>query len=497
MYTNAIHQVQSDENKLAHLMKDNIHVIKSTISTFNNSMSKVNENENRLNINLQIIEKSLQEIGNSNDKLEIKSKLSLLLNSLESIIISLSFDIDDLNNAILFSKNNVLHPTVLSPYKLFTELDQNKNNLPKHCELPVTLSLQNIHEIIDISSLVCFYNYNKIILVLRIPLVLPQTYNLFHVIPLPVPYDVSKPDTFALVAPSKSYIAITNDRMFYSLFDNLDNCKSIGKKCFVCVLESVFSTIANPTCETVLISEVITTLPRSCETKLLHGSIDIFHKLNNNRWIFVQSEPGKCHITCESEPNNNDEILFGTGILSIPKNCKAFFKTLQFSYSESITTNISLYISNFTLIDDDCCEKTKINKTLANLPFVKLSNVNNLNSLLHASIQLNDLEKELNKLENPSHLVKYSTHYLSAIYVLIGLVLLYMCIRIRKLFCLRNPNHCVQIYNQCKNRKSKHSSLCPVQDVSLGNLDTESSSQDEDIRVKAQPTPVKIGRAHV
>lgn len=77
-------------------MKDNIHVIKSTISTFNNTMSKVNENVN-------LIEKVFEQLSNSNDKLEIKTQIISLLSSIESIVISLSFDIDDINNAILFS----------------------------------------------------------------------------------------------------------------------------------------------------------------------------------------------------------------------------------------------------------------------------------------------------------------------------------------------------------------------------------------------------------
>lgn len=77
-------------------MKDNIHVIKSAISTFNNTMSKVNENVN-------LIEKVFEQLSNSNDKLEIKTQIISLLSSIESIVISLSFDIDDINNAILFS----------------------------------------------------------------------------------------------------------------------------------------------------------------------------------------------------------------------------------------------------------------------------------------------------------------------------------------------------------------------------------------------------------
>ncbi|XP_049865533.1 uncharacterized protein LOC126366468 [Pectinophora gossypiella] len=321
-------------------MRDNIHVIKSTISNFNNSMSKVNENEQNLLKNMDTVNNMLNKISNSNDKLEIKSQLSSLFNSLEAIILTLSFDIDDVNNAILFAKLNILHPTVLSPYQLYNELDKHRNALPKNHELAVSLTLQNIHQLLDISKLVCYYHLNRIVMLIKIPLVLPQTYNLFNIIPLPVPYDISKPDTFVLIAPTSSYVAITADHMFYSPIKDIEKCKVISGKCYVCVLTNVYSTIANPTCETTLITEVVQNLPDSCEVKLLHGHVDIFHKISNNRWLFAQSEPGKCHITCKNNPISYDEILFSIGILKLPKNCKAFHKTLQF---DPITEN---YISN-------------------------------------------------------------------------------------------------------------------------------------------------------
>ncbi|XP_022833163.1 uncharacterized protein LOC111361061 [Spodoptera litura] len=312
-FSDAITKVQSDEKQLANLMRNNIHVVRSTILNFNNTMSKVNKNQNQLNQNLETIRKTLEQFSNSSDKLEIKTQLTMLLNDLESITIALSFDIDDINNAILFSKVNILHPTVLSPYQLFHELD-----LHKHKKYTCNI-------IIDISNLVSYYHLNKVIIVTRIPLVLPQMYNLYHTVPLPTPYDITKPDTYVLVAPSKPYVAITTDRMFYSLLESVDKSQVIQNECYVCSLGNVYSTIANPTCETKLLTEAISSLPNSCNTKLIYGLIDVFFKLNNNNWLFVQSEPGKVHVTCENDPSSYDKILFGTGMLTLPKYCTAYF----------------------------------------------------------------------------------------------------------------------------------------------------------------------------
>ncbi|KAH9628335.1 hypothetical protein HF086_005785 [Spodoptera exigua] len=502
-FSNAIEEVQIDEKRLAHLMKDNIHVIKSTISYFNNTISKVNENENHIIRNMETIHKILETVTNSNDKLEIRSELSSLLHSLESIIMTLSFDIEDINNAILFAKLNILHPTVLSPHQLCNELDKHRNSLPSHFELPIPLTLQNIHSLIDISQLACFYHLNKIIIVVKIPLTLPQTYDLYRTIPLPVPYDMSKPDTYILIEPTSSYVTITADRMFYSLIADIDKCKVISDKCYVCVLTYVFSVIANPTCETTLLSDVINKLPDMCVTKLIYSSIDLFHKLTLNRWIFVQSEPGKCHVTCNDKDINSDVILFGTGILTLPKNCKAFYKTLQFAaVGETIISNITNKISNFNILQDDCCERSKLNKTLQRLPYSKLNNLDNLDSLLQASIHLNSFEEEISKIENPSHFQTYSTHYLSISLCISMLTLIYIMYKSRKYFCSTKSPCCIQIFNQCHN--TKNNSVSASQNMAFRNNTVENSDESDSIedlqRQRATPTPIKrnilFGKTH-
>ncbi|XP_026325845.1 uncharacterized protein LOC113234653 [Hyposmocoma kahamanoa] len=490
-FTSAINQVQAGEKTLAKLMKDNIHILKSTITNFNSTINKVNYNEKLLNNNFKILNETLGYLINSNDKIEIKAKLNLLLNEIESIVMSLSFDIDDINNIILFSKVNILHPTVLSPYQLFSELEQNKHFLPKHCELPLTLTINNVHDLIEISDILSFYYISKLVVVLKIPLVIPQIYDLYHTISIPAAYDVSKPDTFVLIAPSKQYLAITNDRMFYSLIESVEKCKVVSNQCYVCELTSVFSTIANPTCETVLITEVVNKLPSLCQVRLVQGHIDVFQKLTNNRWIFVQSEPGKGHFSCENEHNKYDEILFGTGVMFLPKGCKVFYKALQFRASQTIETNVTNFISNFNLTEDDCCDKERLNKTLLRLPFAKLSNINDFEQLLQASIHLDDFENELNKLDlEPSHLEKYSTHYLSLTYIVSILISLFMLYKARKFVCNKGTSdYCIQIFNQCHNKNSKE---YRNKKTTISIKDTSPEISEDEINTnssKSLPTP--------
>lgn len=92
-------------------------------------MSKFNLNEKHLLENMETVHKILDTVSNTNDKLTLKAQINSLSNSLEAIILTSSFDIDDINNAILFAKLNILHQTVLSPYQLYNELDKHRNKL--------------------------------------------------------------------------------------------------------------------------------------------------------------------------------------------------------------------------------------------------------------------------------------------------------------------------------------------------------------------------------
>lgn len=119
---------------------------------------------------------------------------------------------------------------------------------------------------------------------------------------------------------------------------------------------------------------------------------NLLEDCTSNRWIFVQSKPGKGHFTCEDKGNKYDEILFETRKLFLRKGCKAFYEALQFTDSQTFETKVTNVISNVNLVEDDCCDKGRLNKILSRLPFVKLSSINDFGQLLQASIHLDDFE---------------------------------------------------------------------------------------------------------
>lgn len=226
-YDAAIESCKKSETEMFHLMRDNIHIIKSTINNFNTTIYKLNQNEIKLNSQIEKMNNIFSQITNTDNLLLYISKLNNLLNIIEGSLLTISNLLDTTLNSILFSKVNILHPSVISPLSLYNELFKHSNQISKGLDFPVALNIETIHSLIDISKLSSYYYKNKVIFVLQIPLVTPDKFTVYKNIPLPTPHDDSH-NTFALIQPSNSYIALSDDRLHYAMLNTLDKCKIIN-----------------------------------------------------------------------------------------------------------------------------------------------------------------------------------------------------------------------------------------------------------------------------
>ncbi|XP_013196661.2 uncharacterized protein LOC106139710 [Amyelois transitella] len=478
-YDEAINSCQQNEHEVFSLMKDNIHVVQSTIKNFNISIKQLNDNEFRINKQLSKLEYIMQQ----NTKLTTNSinlsKINSLLNIIEGSLISVSDILDTTLNSILFAKANILHPYVLTPTNLYNELNSNKV-IKRNLEFPVSLSLENIHYIIDLSKLASYYYNNKIIFVIRIPLINSIKFNLYKILPLPTPRDNYNFKTYVLIHPSKLYLALTDDRLNYAMFDNLSECKDVNYNYMICPLPSILSTINNPTCETKLITEVTLSLPEICDFKVIYGNLNIWQKLNDGKYLYVQSKANKLTVKCTHEIK--DYTLQGTGMLSLKNDCIAYFQTLQFRSSHVYKTELpSQLLIDFNIIEDDCCSYNLINNTMQPLSPLSLTNID-LESLNIAAHKLNNIEAQIRQAEGQSHIVKYGHYYSALTYFCVTLIILYILYKIYKKwlnsYC-NNSACCIQIYNQCYNKKLKRHDTKVSSSIELTDISDSSSKSTE------------------
>lgn len=406
-YSAAIETVETDQTQLSKLLKDNILVTTTTLNSFKNVINKININEQQLNSAIDNLGLSLKNLTVLSDSLLFKSKLNEMLNILESSLLTLSFKLEDIVNGVMFSKSNILYPSVITPKQLFNELVENYRFLADFHQFPVKLSLRNIYLLLNISEIACYYNINKIVFVLKMPLVTSYEYNLYHSVPFPV--IIKGNTTYSAIIPSAKYIGITRDRSFYCKLDDFNNCKTLYNFYYICEMLDIYSSIAAPICESEIVSKALTTIPNQCEIKYFQGHLEIWHRLYNNKWIYVITEKAKLSVDCNKIGNSELNII-GTGILSLPIDCIAYYKDLKLIPNIIKTIEVQHINFDFDLINikDNL---TVFKQSIKNLPFLKLKN-NNLDSIIseHNKATTKIVNSLDNVLDKP-HIVLYGEYY--------------------------------------------------------------------------------------
>lgn len=426
-YDNAINEVETDQKKLALLMKENILVTTSSLKSFNETLSIIKVNEKHLKNAIDAISEDILNLTYVSRELGIRSRLLELTSMIENSLLALSFKVEDIINSIMFSKSNILYPTILTPKELYTELVDNYRFLPESKQLPVPLNLDNIHTILNISEISSYFNKEKVVFIVKIPLINPIQLNVYHNLPSLVPHDKNNPRSYSTIIPSSKYIGISKDKSMYCKLDKLDYCRIINNNHYLCETPILYSSSATPSCETEIITKVLTSIPLICKTEFIHGHVSIWQPLRHNRWLFVMSEKTKISIECNNSQSNEIEIN-GNGLLYLPAECIAYCKDTRLIPHQNREIQMKTIVSNFNILNDSCCNIVAYNNIVSNLPVVNLKNVN-LDSLAYDNPEI---LKSLNNIIEKPHIVLYQRYYSSITIVIVTFIILFIIYKLYK-----------------------------------------------------------------
>ncbi|CAB3222526.1 unnamed protein product [Arctia plantaginis] len=123
--------------------------------------------------------------------------------------------------------------------------------------------------------------------------------------------------------------------------------------------------------------------------------------LGSTKWIFVESQ--KTKISIQYNANITDLVVSGTGILCLKPQCVAFcrnVKLLSVSELELFGHEVNL---DFNLIDDKCCNLSKLKELKVDLPNITISN-SDLQSLKNLKTLTDQTEKYLDNLDVKNNL---------------------------------------------------------------------------------------------
>lgn len=425
-YNKAIEALYNNDKILADSITKSVMVSKSAISNVNKSLHELYTNQMKLNGVLGHLSSSVSNVSETLKRISFKTNLSNIMNTLLSSLLTISFKVEDLLNSILFVKSNTLHPSILSPKQMYNDISNNLKIIPKYRDFPVSLHLSNIHTLINIADLVCYYLDDKLMFIVKLPLVSLLEYNIYRNLPLPTPYSQNKPDSFAMILPPKEFLILSKDKSSYTYLRDLNKCKTIPTETYLCDIVDIYIVSDNPSCEIEIITKALTSIPKDCQYKLISGNLDIWHKLFNNKWIFVQTYPTKLSIECNNKLS--EYTISGTGVLYIPNKCIAYYKNLKLVTKNYPSINVPELSSELNIINDSCCSLTEFQKFKINLTSLNMKTLN-LDNLKNSQIESEHIIQNLKTLKNPNTLNNHiSIPILSILSIIICLVILIIII---------------------------------------------------------------------
>jgi hypothetical protein len=117
-YSQAINSLSHKNRETELLLKQQISVISSSISNFNQSAQNFKQSELILNENIEKFNSFAKNASNRINVLTKSAQITDHLNLLNLLISNLNEECDVLITTILFAKQNIIHPSIITPIQL-------------------------------------------------------------------------------------------------------------------------------------------------------------------------------------------------------------------------------------------------------------------------------------------------------------------------------------------------------------------------------------------
>lgn len=450
-YNDAIHAVVNQNQDMQKLLKQQVHIISEAISGYNRSALTLKFNEEKLNKNIKIFNKfSNSSIIRINSLTYVQTVMDHL-NLLSQITEELDEEFDVIISSILFSKQNILHPSIITPKSLREELLK-INNKRTDLDFPIDLDDNaNIFKYTQICSLSVVYTNKVLIYAIKIPLVTKDLYQLYNLIPLPVQYQNSS--IYSYINPSFPYLILSTTRTYYGEMSELSKCQKISPSEYICSNIIIHLIKERPTCETILKLQKPEKIPSNCDTKTMKSEIEVWHPLSTNQWLYILTQPVTGTISCENYGASQitDVVLQGSGIFTLQPKCKCYTTSTLLTSTSNQTSNYTNFIPLLDINKDDCCIKEQSYLKNEEITSIKLHSLN-LNELSHAQHKLQQFDDVLQKNINQPFIINHSKWYnifFGIIGTLVMLIICYYvccrCCRCRFLNSIKkyfNPDQC-------------------------------------------------------
>lgn len=308
----AINQLKDKQNNLGDLLNTQIALSQHLINNYNKTLTTLSGNQNII----------LQYIGNLHKTInDARSDIYWYVsarNTIDQIIMNANAIInflDNLENAVIFSKLNVLHPDIVS----LANFEILLKNLSAIYPQEKIIQLNDIHSYYSFVHTQVHFTDNRIIFAIYFPITHPDLFEYYHIYPIPTRNQT-------IIIPPKPYLALAQNEHQYQ--DN--KCKLI-EETYICHHEEMRSN-QNDDCIIELIKD---THRKSCNPVPVIVKNPLIEKIDENYYIIISPEEKRLKTNCKETKH---QMLQGSNLLYLPPKCQMEINNLKFGNVESIST---------------------------------------------------------------------------------------------------------------------------------------------------------------
>lgn len=427
-FNDCIDKITQDERHLESLLKNQISVTTSVIRNFNTTLQKLRIDEETFNRDVSEIQKSIIDIS---DDLSFYDAQVRTLDICESLMESYTFleiNLNDILNSISFARLKILHSSIITPRDLIDSLQQISQSLRKN-NLPLPIYSASVAQYIDIIELEAYQSDSKIVFVLKIPLVEPETYTLFHLYPIPI--SDNRTGLHHMIVATQRFVARDDNSISYVSLPNLEGCKLIKRGQRICSDVLPYPIDSEAICEAQLLRNP-SNLPKTCHVTVLLTQGYSVRQIDANLWLITVSDQIPVTVKCEGREMKT-QIVNSNSLLKLQPLCNAFIGSTRVHAKPLVEKyqNVT-YNSHPVTIPYDCCQHIREKPHIPDLKPLKLNkiDVEDLNLAQHKLDRYSEeLDELLNKPFISRHLHWFTVLTITLIVILTALYIFCKCRR--------------------------------------------------------------------
>lgn len=303
-YNNAIQVLQDNEQEISSQFNHHISLSKDWMLQHSKVLESIVENQKNIS---QIVNLMINTTVVTNIDLLNYAHLAQLLLILGDNIENLSEELVKIENLLAFIHAKSTHHSMLSLNALRNMIDRVRSLYNKEEILDIS-----IREYFDIIKLGSYYSSNNLVIVFKVPIALPSTYDLYKLSIVPN-------KNHEILIPSSPYIAIYEDEFMYMETE----CPK-ANTWYLCEMKASFKPRDQVDC----IQQLITTqkIDSTCNLTPVILTRGALEQLDDKHYTVTFPKATKVQTSCGRNEYTN---LQGSFLVVLPHNC--FLRTPEFT----------------------------------------------------------------------------------------------------------------------------------------------------------------------